>query len=68
LVESLKLVPRPLDEGPRPKNGKLRLNLRGTYFGGKINWLDQKTMLKGELLLWRTKNPTNNMKIIELKL
>ncbi len=26
---------------------------------------DQKTMLKGELLIWRTKNPTNNMKIIE---
>jgi hypothetical protein len=26
---------------------------------------DQKRMLKGELLIWRTKNPTNNMKIIE---
>jgi len=25
LVESFKLVPTPLDEGPRPKSGKLRL-------------------------------------------
>jgi hypothetical protein len=38
LVESLKLVPRPLDEGARPKSGKLRLDLHGTSFGGKINW------------------------------
>jgi hypothetical protein len=38
LVESFKLVPRPLDEDPRPKSGKLRLNLNGTCcFGGKIN-------------------------------
>jgi len=27
LVESFKLVPRPFDEGPRPKSGKLRLNM-----------------------------------------
>jgi hypothetical protein len=39
LVESFKLVPpRPLDKGPRPKSGKLRLNLHGTWFEGKINW------------------------------
>jgi hypothetical protein len=38
LVESCKLVPRPLDKGPRPKIGKLRVNLHGTCFGGKINW------------------------------
>jgi hypothetical protein len=37
LVESFKLVPRPLDEGPRPKSGTLRLNLHSTYFRGKIN-------------------------------
>jgi hypothetical protein len=42
LVESFKLVPRPLDEGPRPKNGKLRLNLHDTSFGGKINWFGSK--------------------------
>jgi hypothetical protein len=38
LVESFKLVPRPLNKGPRPKSGKLRLNLHGISFGGKINW------------------------------
>jgi hypothetical protein len=38
LVKSFKLVPRPLDKGPRPKNGKLRLKLHDTCFGGKINW------------------------------
>jgi hypothetical protein len=31
---------------PRPKNGKLRLNLHGTYFGGKINWLGPKNNAK----------------------
>jgi len=37
------LVPRPsLDEGPRPKSGKLRLNLHGTCSGGKINWFGPK--------------------------
>jgi hypothetical protein len=29
------LVPRPFDEGPRTKIGKLRLNLNGTCFEGK---------------------------------
>ncbi len=37
-----KLVPRPLDEGPGPKSGKLRLNVHGTCFGEKINWLGPK--------------------------
>jgi hypothetical protein len=32
LVESIKIVPRPLDKGPRPKCGKWRLNLHGTCF------------------------------------
>jgi hypothetical protein len=36
------LVPNPLDEGLRPKNDKLKLNLYGTYFGGKINWFRPK--------------------------
>jgi hypothetical protein len=30
------LVPRPLDDGPRPKIGKLRLNLHGTFLDGKF--------------------------------
>jgi hypothetical protein len=58
LVESFKLVPRPLDEGSRPKSGKLGLNLHGTCFGGKINWFGpKKLVLEGELLIWRTKGP-----------
>jgi hypothetical protein len=46
LVKSFKLVPRPVDEGPRPKSGKLRLNLHGTCFGGKINWFGRKNSAK----------------------
>ncbi len=42
LVESFKLVPRPLNKGPKPKSGKLRLNVPGTCFGGKINWFRPK--------------------------
>jgi hypothetical protein len=44
-VESFKLVPRPLNEGPRPKNGKLRL-IWHTYFGGKFNWFGPKDNVK----------------------
>jgi hypothetical protein len=57
LVESFKLVPRLLDEGPSPKSGKLRVNVHGTCFGGKVKLVwTKKTVLKGELLIWRTKN------------
>jgi hypothetical protein len=52
LVESFKLVPRLLDEGPTPKSDKLRLK---TYMApvweGKSTGSDQKTVLKGELPL-----------------
>jgi hypothetical protein len=41
-LKAFKLVPRPLDKGPRPKSGKLRLNLHGTCFGEKINWFGPK--------------------------
>jgi len=34
--QKFKLVPWRLNEGPRTKSGKLRLNLNGTCFGGKI--------------------------------
>jgi hypothetical protein len=40
LGESHKLDPWPLDEGPRPKSGKSRLNLHDTNFGRKINWFE----------------------------
>jgi len=45
-VESFTLVLRPLDAGPRPKSGKLRLNLHGTSFGRKINWFGPKNSAK----------------------
>jgi len=61
------LVPRPLDESPRPKSGKLRLNLHGTCFGGKSIGSEQKTVLKGELLIWRTKNQARDQGIVQLK-
>jgi hypothetical protein len=46
VVESFKLVPRPLDEGPRPKSGKLRLNLHGTGSGWKMNWFEPKNSVE----------------------
>jgi len=47
LVESFKLVPSPLDEGPRPKSGKLKLNLHSTpLLEGKSVGLDQKNNTK----------------------
>ncbi len=46
LVERFKLVPRPLDECPRPKKNKLRLNLHGTCFVGKINGFGPKNSAK----------------------
>jgi len=62
------LTPRPLDEDQRPKSDKLRLNLHGTCFGGKIIGLDQKKMvLKGDLLIWRTKNQDKDQGTIQLK-
>jgi isocitrate dehydrogenase len=50
LVKSFKLVPRLLDEGLRPKNGKLRINLDGTYFRRKINWFGPKNNVKRKAL------------------
>jgi len=41
-----KLDPRPLDEGPRPKSGKSRLNLHGTILEGKINWFEPNLLGK----------------------
>jgi hypothetical protein len=35
-----------LDEYPRPKSGKLRLNLHGTCFEGKMNWFGPKNGAK----------------------
>jgi hypothetical protein len=42
LMRAINWTPWPLDEGPRPKSGKSRLNLHGTILEAKsIGW-DQK--------------------------
>jgi hypothetical protein len=46
LAESHKLDPWPLDESPRPKSGKLGLNLHGTILEGKSIGLNNKKELK----------------------
>ncbi len=66
LVESFKLVPMPLEEGPRPKSGKLKLNMAPVLEGKSIG-SDQNTMLKGELLIWRTKNQARDPGTLQLK-
>jgi hypothetical protein len=56
LVESFKLVPRPLDEGRRPKKWQIEAKLTW-HLCWRENQLVQtkKTVLKGQLLIWRTK-------------
>jgi len=61
------LVPRPLDEGPRPKSGKLRLNYMAPVLKGKSLGLQAKAVLKGELLIWRTKNEAKDQGRVQLK-
>jgi hypothetical protein len=51
LAESQKLDAWPLDEGPRPKSDKLRLNLHSTISEEKSIGFNQKK----ELMIWRTK-------------
>jgi len=45
------LDPSALDEGPKAKSGKLRLNLHDASFGGKINGFGPKNRLKKELMI-----------------
>jgi len=66
LVESFKLVPRPLDEGPRPKMWQIEANMAPVLEGKSIG-RDQKTVLKGELLIWRTKNQARDPGTLQLK-
>jgi hypothetical protein len=44
--KTLNWSPRPLDKGPRPKSGKLKINLHNTYFGRKINCFGPKNSVK----------------------
>jgi len=48
------------------KKWQIEANLHDTYFGGKINWFRQKTVLKGELLIWRTKNQARDQGVVQL--
>jgi hypothetical protein len=67
LVKNFKLVPKPLDEGPKPKSGKLRLNLHGTCFGGKINWLGPENNAKRIALDLENNNQARDQGTIQLK-
>jgi hypothetical protein len=49
------LDPWPLDEGPRPKSGKSRLNLHDSILERKSINSDEKKELKGDLMIQRTK-------------
>jgi hypothetical protein len=70
LAESQKLEPWPLDEDPRPKSGKSRLNLHGIILE-RFNQLrppkEKKKILKGELMIWRTKMQTRVQGKVQLK-
>jgi hypothetical protein len=57
LDESHKLAPWPLDEGPRPKSGKIKAIPTWHNSGGKINRFRPKTKkeLKRRAHDWRTK-------------
>jgi hypothetical protein len=70
LADSHKLDPWSLDEGLRPKSGKLRLNLHDTILEGKSigsNTQKKKEKLKGELLIWRTKVQARVQGKVQLK-
>jgi hypothetical protein len=46
------LDPQPLNEGPRPKSGKSRLNLHGTILEGRsIGFMNKEKSSKGELMI-----------------
>ncbi len=60
--------PWPLDEGPKPKSDKLRLNLHGTIFGRRDQLVQtKKKELKGELMIWRTKMQAKVQGKVQLK-
>jgi hypothetical protein len=44
-----KLGPRSLDEGPKPKSGRSKLNLCGTILEGKSIGLNPKKELKNRI-------------------
>jgi hypothetical protein len=69
LVKSFKLVPKPLDKGSKPKSDKLRMTKKDANWTENqlVQSSDQKTVLKGELLIWRTKNQARDQGTVQLK-
>jgi hypothetical protein len=63
LVESHKLDPQFLDDGPRPKSGELSLNLHGTVLEGRSIGSDPKK----ELMIQRTKMQARVQGMVQLK-
>jgi hypothetical protein len=67
LVETFKLVPTPLEEeGPRPKTWQIEANTAPVLEGKSIG-SDRKRVLKGELLISRTKNQARDPGTLQLK-
>ncbi len=66
LVESFKLVSMPLEEGPRPKKWQIEANMAAVLEGKSIA-SDRKTVLKGHLLIWRTKKMARDPGTLQLK-
>jgi hypothetical protein len=66
LVESFKSVPRTLDKGPKTKMWQIEANMAPVLDEKSVGW-DQKTELKGELLIWRTKNEAGDPGTLQLR-
>jgi len=64
LFESFKLVPRPFRRGSKTKKWQIEAKptMAPLLEGKSIGW-DPKTVLKGELLTWRTKNQARDQGI-----
>jgi len=60
------LVPTPLEQGPRPKKWQIEANMAAVLEGKSIG-SDRKTVLKAELLIWRTKNQARDPGTLQLK-
>jgi hypothetical protein len=68
LVKSFKLVPRPFRQGSKTK--KWQIKAKPTchlFWRERSTGLDQRTVLKWELLIWRTKNQARDQGTVQLK-
>ncbi len=60
------LVPKAFRRGSKTKKRQIEANMPPVLEGKSIGW-DQKTVLKGELLIWRTKNQVRDPGTLQLK-